>query len=405
VRHIHDVAVIGAGPGGASTAAWIAQAGLDVVLLDKSDFPRDKTCGDAISPRAVHVLGQLGLMRAVRAAGFRVEGVTVISPAGGRVRVPFAAEGPFGKHAYVIPRYDLDNLILEGAVRAGARFVPRFHVSALAPDEDGLTIHGARVQEPASVQARLAIVAAGANISLLRRSRLLPSDLRFSFAARAYFAGLTGLDRSIHLRFDGVPLPGYGWIFPLSNGTANVGAGFYRRTANTPSTAAAALEAFLAHPTVRPQFVNAERTGPVKGFPLRTDFNRSPTIGPRTMLVGESAGLVNPFTGEGIDYALESGQLAAETAIQCFQSGAFGRQQLHHYDRSLRRRFQHTFVFTQLLRRAYMNAWLLNPLVRAAGRWPAVGDRLLRILSSYQSPLMAFSPVVLARVCAAAVAP
>lgn len=397
----YDVAVVGAGPGGSSAASWLAEAGLDVILIDKGDFPRDKTCGDAISPRAVHVLERLGLMEEVKQTGYCVSGVTAISPQGERARMSFPSEPPFGTRAYVIRRFELDELIQRKAVQSGARFRGGFRAANLTTTSEVVAIEGADRDGEDSIQARLAVLAVGANQPLLRRTGLLPSDVEFSFAARAYYRGLAGLDDSIHLRFDGVPLPGYGWIFPLSEHSANVGAGYYRRTADTPTTASATLRDFLAHPAVQPLFRQAEQLGPVKGFPLRTDFHRSPTFGPRTLLVGEAAGLVNPFTGEGIDYALESGELAARAIKRAFAEGRFGRDQLRSYDRALRRRFQHTFVYTHLLRRAYMNEWLLNPLIRAADRWPAVADRLIRILSSYESPLTAFSPVMLARVLTA----
>jgi len=401
---VHDVAVVGAGPGGSSTASWLAEAGLDVILLDKAEFPRDKTCGDAISPRAVHVLDRLGLMKEVQGSGYRVSGITAISPRGDRARMAFPGQPPFGSCAYVIRRYDLDRLIQRKAVQSGAHFRGGFRAGDITTTPQGVVVHGNDQRDDDSIRARLVVVAVGANLPLLRRAGLLPESVEFSFAARVYYRGLTELDDTIHLRFDGVPLPGYGWIFPLSEDSANVGAGYYRRTADTPSTASAALRDFLAHPAIQPQFQRAEQLGPVKGFPLRTDFHRSPTFGPRTLLVGEAAGLVNPFTGEGIDYALESGELAARAILGAFAEGRFGPHQLQSYDQALRRRFQHTFVYTHLLRRAYMNERLLTPLIRAADRWPNVAKRLIRILSAYDSPLTAFSPVMLARVLASGVA-
>jgi geranylgeranyl reductase family protein len=398
----HDVAVVGAGPGGSSAASWLAQAGLDVILVDKAEFPRDKTCGDAISARAVHVLDKLGVLEAVQRAGYLVEGITVTSPAGVRMWTGFPDEPPFRHTAYVIRRYELDHLIQQRAIERGARFRGGFHVTGVAATADGVRIRGNDPTGESSLLARMAIVAVGANIPLLRRLDLLPQPVGFSFAARAYYRGLSAVDHNIQLRFDGVPLPGYGWIFPLSDDSANVGAGYYRRTADTPSTPVAALRDFLAHPSIKPQFERAERLGPIKGFPLRTDFHRSPTYGPRTLLVGEAAGLVNPFTGEGIDYALESGEMAAKTILRAFADGQFGVDRLRGYDRALRHRFQHTFLFTHLLRRVFMNDGLLDPLIRAADRWPAVATRLIRILSSYESPLTAFSPVMLARVLASA---
>jgi flavin-dependent dehydrogenase len=134
------------------------------------------------------------------------------------------------------------------------------------------------------------------------------------------------------------------------------------------------------------------------GYPLRTDFHRSRSVGERLLLVGEAAGLVNPFTGEGIDYALESGQLAGRWLGQCLNEGDVSQAALAGYDRQLRRRFQATFVYTHLLRSLYMTPLLLDPLLRASRRWTDLADRLVRIFLAYEHPLRAVTPIVALRV-------
>ncbi|MBI4771971.1 MAG: FAD-dependent monooxygenase [Chloroflexi bacterium] len=397
--NLHDVIVVGAGPGGSAAAHYLARAGLDVLLLDKSDFPRDKTCGDALSPAAVHILDDMGALPGVLAGGaYRVNGMEFYAPDGGRLVEMLPPHPPFPQHALV-------------AVR----------VTGVEGDPGALTVTGARAGQALRFRGRLVVLAVGAGAGLLQAVGLLKGQPAYARAARVYFQGVKGLRDLIQIRFDGLPLPGYGWVFPLSESSANVGAGFYRRTRAMPATAGQMLEGFLQHPPLREMLREADVEGPVKGFPLRTDFNRSPVIGEGLLAVGESAGLVNPFTGEGIDYALESGQMAARAVQRCFTGqrspthlsrcppeghrdrcsgggGDFSKRALRPYERAMRRRFQRTFVLTHLLREVYMNRWLLNPLVRAGNRWPGVGRVLVEVLLSYKDAGQALSPGVVARV-------
>jgi flavin-dependent dehydrogenase len=223
-------------------------------------------------------------------------------------------------------------------------------------------------------------------MSLLRKLDLLPDKPDLSVAARRYYKDLPSLDRNLHIRFDGIPLPGYGWIFPLSEHEANIGAGFMLGTRSKPASAPAALDAFLSHPPVKNQVASGHPISTTSGFPLRTDFHHAPTHRGRLLLVGEAAGLVNPFTGEGIDYALESGELAAAALVEGLNTNGPLQTYLKAYDQGLRQRFQETFVLTHLLRRIYMRPFLLDPLIRACRHWPQLGHQLVRVLLAYESP-------------------
>lgn len=402
MSRISDVVVVGAGPGGSAAAAALARAGLDVLLLDKAEFPRDKTCGDALSPVGVTVLRGFGLGETLEKGAFRFDGIRITAPNGRTIvtAVPPHEEHP--AHGYVVPRNDLDDWIRQAAIRLGARFEGGFHARGFQQAEGGITVRGEAGGRPAERGARLAVVATGASLPLLASAGLAPRRVNYSQAARAYFEGMHGIGRDLHIRFDGVPLPGYAWIFPISDSSANVGAGFYRRTRRTPPTAAAMLRAFMESPGARQLFEGARAVGPVRGYPLRTDFHRSPSIGPRTLLVGEAAGLVNPFTGEGIDYALESGRMAGEAALAIFRDGDFSPRSLARYDRALRARYQRLFVLTYRLRAVYMNSLLLDPFIHACDRWPDLARLLVEIMLAYQDPAKALHPTVLVRVLRAA---
>jgi geranylgeranyl reductase family protein len=398
-----DVVIVGAGPAGSAAAAVLARAGVEVALLDKAEFPREKTCGDAVSPVGVSILRDLGLAQTLERGAFRFDGMRITAPDGRTVTAAVPPHPDHPPHGYVVPRNDLDDWIREAAIRLGARFEGGFHARGFDYADGGIAVRGESGGRPVERAARLAIIATGASPPLLASAGLAPRRADYAYAARAYFEGMQGIGRDLHIRFDGVPLPGYAWIFPISETAANVGAGYYRRTRRTPPTAAAMLQGFLESPGARPLFAAARPTGSVRGFPLRTNFHRSPSTGRRILIVGEAAGLVNPFTGEGIDYALESGEMAAAAAQAILGEGDFSPRSLTRYDQALRARFQRLFVLTHRLRGLYMNDLLLNPFLRACDRWPDLTRLLVEIMLTYQDPAKALRPGVLLRVARAAI--
>ena len=387
MANLHDVVIVGAGPAGSTAAVFLARAGLSVVLLDKQRFPRDKPCGDLIAPSVIRTLDELGVGEDLRAASYRIEGVSLTSPGGASVRVETPVHPVFPNYAYVIKRYHLDELIRNAAVQAGARFEGGVRAQGIREEIDGtLTVAGSRLTGSFEVRARVLVVAVGASLPLIKAAGLAPREVRYSFAARAYYEGLADLGHDIQVRFDGVTLPGGGWIFPVSPDAANVGAGYFERSRRTPATASAALQAFIGHERLQSTFTHARQTDSVKGFPLRTDFHRSPVMKDRILLIGEAAGLVNPLTGEGISYAVASARMAAQVVQGCFDRGDLSTTGLSRYERLLRGRYQRMFTHTNRLRRLYLNRPLLESMVRASNRWPEIAELAMGVLLSYQAP-------------------
>jgi menaquinone-9 beta-reductase len=357
-----DVVIVGAGPGGSATAHFLARRGLDVLLVDKFAFPRDKTCGDGLTPRALRVLERMNLLGVVSGLGRPIHGYDVFSPKGTRTGSALVSS----QAAMVVPRYQLDDLIRQRAVDSGARFEARVNVTHVEPAADGISVHA----DQRAYKARLAVLATGASTSVLLRSGILRRPPRPMLAARAYFAGHH--DDRFELRFDHVPLPGYGWVFPLADGRLNAGVGFLPRPWHR-TTARAAFDRFVAT-----RLAQARRQGPVRGFPIRVDFLQAPTSAERTLLVGEAAGLVNPLTGEGIDYALESGEIAAEHIAASLATGDPSR--VRDYDRQLRAQFEPLFRFCVQVRDWYCWPPLLNLLVATANRRPDLRLQLTQVV-------------------------
>jgi geranylgeranyl reductase family protein len=311
-----DVLVVGAGPAGAAAAAWTARHGIDVVLADAATFPRDKACGDGLTPRAIAELDRLGLdgwvrahgtNRGLRAAGF-----------GQVLELPWPG-GSLPDRGGAVPRLELDARIrevgikdgavaLEGAravdvVRAGDR------VSGVVFELDGGDSH--------TVSCERLVVADGARSTLGRvLGREWHRDTAFGVAARGYIRSGRSDDEwiSSHLELRGENdevLAGYGWVFPLSDGEVNIGVGTLA-TAKRP--AKIRLRSLIEH------YADARREDWQLDGPVRAPASAllpmggavSGVAGRNWALIGDSAGCVNPLNGEGIDYGLETGRLVAE---------------------------------------------------------------------------------------------
>lgn len=396
-RHIWeaDVLIVGAGPAGSAVAAQLAAAGWDVLLVDRACFPRDKTCGDGLTPRAVKVFQELGVLEKVAAQAHRITGAALLSPSGYQLHIAFAdyLDGwpPFG---LTLPRFHLDETLREHALTQGARFLPDCKVLGPgAPDATrGVELLGQCHGEPCRLHARLAILATGANLSLLRAFGLLERMPPTVSAARAYWEGVEESAENFEFFFDRRLDRGYAWLFPLGDGRANVGLGLFPNGRQGPPSAARQLLPFLEqHPALAQRLQRAQRVGPVKGYPLRTDFPCHPMVRDGVMLVGEACGLVNPVTGEGIDLALESGLLAAEVADRALRDGHLSVRGLRPYERELHARFARFFWEMRWMVRLAMGPRALDILIRQSLRHPDLARIITQITLGLILPHTAFT--------------
>jgi menaquinone-9 beta-reductase len=321
-----DVIVVGAGPAGSTTAYYLAQAGLDVLLLEKSRFPREKVCGDGLTPRAVKALVAMGISVSEQDGWVRNKGLRVIG-AGRRMELPWPELSSYPEYGLVRPRTDLDQMLARRAQQAGARLLEGVTVTGPVRDDrtgriTGVTAKAADDDGERTYQAR-AIVAADGNSSRLSVAMGLRKrdDRPLGVAVRTYYQSPRHDDDYLESWLDlwdgDRLLPGYGWIFGMGDGTSNVGLGLLNTSAAFGHTDYhALLRKWLAGMPAEWGFTEENRTQPIRGAALPMGFNRTPHYYQGLLLAGDAGGMVNPFNGEGIAYAMESGELLARTIAQ-----------------------------------------------------------------------------------------
>jgi geranylgeranyl reductase family protein len=378
-----DVIVVGAGPAGSSVAYFLATAGLDVLVLEKSQFPREKVCGDGLTPRVVKALTGMGVPLTESDGWLRNKGLRIIG-GGGRIEVPWPDLSSYPGYGMVRTRLDFDEILARHAQKAGARLLEGVNVTGpLLDDRTGRIVGVTARQSAASTaegagpaaasdskdqperhfRARL-VVAADGNSSRLSVSMGLRKrdDRPLGVAVRTYYTSPRHADDYLEAWLDlwdgNQLLPGYGWIFGMGDGTSNVGLGLLNTSAAFGHIDYRdLLRRWLAAMPEEWGFSEENRTQPVRGSALPMGFNRTPHYTRGLLLAGDSGGMVNPFNGEGIGYALESGEIAARVITQ-----ALARPTLQQAENVLQ-------TYPRALKDAYGGYYALgNTFVRLIGR-------------------------------------
>jgi geranylgeranyl reductase family protein len=329
-RDSADVIVVGAGPAGSATAFYLASAGLDVLLLEKTHFPREKVCGDGLTPRAVKALAGMGVAIGEQDGWLRNKGLRIIG-GGGRIEVPWPDLSSYPGYGLVRTRLDFDEILARHAQKAGARLLEGTTVTGPLRDDrtgriTGVTARvgpgGAGGQQEREYRGRL-VVAADGNSSRLSVSMGLQKrdDRPIGVAVRTYYTSPRHDDDYLEAWLDlwdgNALLPGYGWIFGMGDGTSNVGLGLLNTSdAFQHIDYRALLRRWLGSMPAEWGLTEENRTQPIRGAALPMGFNRTPHYTRGLLLAGDAGGMVNPFNGEGIAYAMESGEIAARVIIQ-----------------------------------------------------------------------------------------
>jgi menaquinone-9 beta-reductase len=322
-----DVVVVGAGPAGSSAAYWLARSGLDVAVLEKAAFPREKVCGDGLTPRGVQALVDMGIDTSPAAGWVRHKGLRVTG--GGQVvEVDWPRLARWPDFSLVLRRSELDARLAGHAQEAGARLHTEVTVTEPLLDDAGRVV-GVRAQagpdkEPQIWRAPLVISAEGLSGRLAKALGLVRREDRpLGIAVRRYVRTRRSADEYLDISFDlsaGGPtrdsMPGYGWVFGMGDGTANVGFGLLDTRRGTGADHRETLRRWLDTFPAGEELGEEHAVTPLRGAGLPMALHRQPAYSRGLLLAGDTAGTVNPFNGEGISYAMETGRMAAETAAE-----------------------------------------------------------------------------------------
>lgn len=365
---MHEVIVVGAGPAGSVAATVLAQAGRDVLLLDRTRFPRDKACGDMIPWGAVQLMFDLGMGEAVRAADFYpIKAARIVSPSGVVFETSLADHG--GPDTCIVPREVFDTLLWEHAGKNGAHFeIVQVEEPIL---QDGRVV-GVRGRTPESryaggesarggalreIRAQLVIAADGATSVIARALRGTRSpDLHRAVALRAYVDDLDLTDHMSESYFTRDLIPGYGWVFPAGERCANVGVGLrldlFRRKGRTLKEM---LDDFLHLPMIAARRGRDSRVEKVLVWQLNFGSDVFPRAYDGALLIGDAGGFTDPLTGGGIYGAMVTGKLAGEVALQALAEGDPRRQALAPFEAGWRQQLWPSFRLGYWLQR-----WLIS---------------------------------------------
>jgi geranylgeranyl reductase family protein len=395
--------VIGAGPAGSACAYWLADAGWDVAVVEKKRFPREKTCGDGLTPRAVRQLADMGLegelAGAHRFTGLRAHGF------GHQVEMEWPSHPTFPSYGYTITRHDLDGIVAERAAKAGATV--RQGTEALSPIVgtpggagngpaslprcDGAVVRDRQSGQIGEVRARYVVVADGSNS---RFGRALGTarrrDYPLGMALRGYYRSPRHDEGHIesHLDIrdtDGKAVPGYGWIFPLGDGRVNVGVGLLSTDRRWKGVNTSTLmDTFVRWAPKSWELSPETACGPATGGKLPMGLSVGPRVGPNVIVVGDAAGSINPFNGEGIAYGYETGRLAASSLGDALAGG--GTDAVFDFERRLDSAYRSYYRVARTFVRVISHPEVMRACVGTGLRSEYLMTQLLRIMANLMRP-------------------
>ncbi len=401
MQYDYDAVIVGGGPGGATAALYAERLGLKVLLLDKKHFPRDKICGDALSGKSIIYLRELGLIEALENSPQAfIDSIVFSSPNNKSVKINLVSTAYNVSKGYVCRRMVFDDILFQAAKKK-VETIEGFTVTdLLKQDRQVIGVRGKSEDgTEKEFTAKVVIGADGYKSIVLKKLDLYdPDPEHMMVATRAYYRGVTGLSTAIEIHYVKSVLPGYFWIFPLENGLANVGVGMIKKELKAKN-----VKIRQAHINATEskefgeRFKNAELIGDISGWNLPAGSKRRQVHGDGFLLIGDAAGLVDPFTGEGIGNAMCSAKIAVNSIAEAIKAGDFSKNSLDAYRVQLWRAIGGELNLGYKLQKTARMQPLVNLVVSKASRSKRVSDWISDMIAGKVSKRELLSPLTYLR--------
>jgi len=385
---IYDVIIVGSGPAGSGAALYAHRHGLKFILLEKEKFPRDKICGDAISGKSMTILKDLDLLKeACKLPSAIVDSVTFSSPDHLDVNIKFfQEEGRELPSGLVMRREVFDSFLFSKVKETGQDIIENFMVSELIVENNQVCgVRGNDFQNKEhAFRGKIVIGADGFKSIVARKTGIYNHDPEhWVVALRQYYKGVKGLTRQIELHYVDDVQPGYLWIFPLDDGKANVGIGMHHKSLKKRNIdLKKALKNALNSTYFQERFADAAPLEEPRGWNLPVGSLHRKCFGNGFMLLGDAAGLIDPFTGEGIGNALYSARIAIDTAKMALEANDFSEGFLMQYDKKLWSEIGDELKVSSKLQQIGRNRFLLNFVINKASRSQKVKELISGMMAN-----------------------
>ena len=385
---MHDVIIVGAGPAGTSAALYANRFGLKTLLLDKSRFPRDKTCGDALSGKSVKILDDLNLIDGLdNLTGSIIKRIIFGNPRHSECELLLdkSLNKNHIKHGYVIPRTDFDNYMLQQAKKV-SDFEEGFIVKDLIFENNMVVgVKGStKGDHEKEFRSNLVFGADGPNSIVSKKSGLYDMNMEHTAVGiRCYYENVKDLTDQIELHYVKEMNPGYFWIFPAGKNRANIGVGLLKSIVKKEQRKLNDIMLdVIKSENFKNRFKDAVPLEKPKGWNLPFGSIKRENYGNGFLLLGDAAGLVDPFTGEGIGNAMVSGRIAAEIATKAKEVHNYTKEYLKNYDQNLWEYLGSELNTSTKLLKLARSKFLLNFVIDRAARNKKVRDIISGMLAN-----------------------